>query len=109
MGLTIRDAAHYRKLWYEMATCFFFSSKYGLLLYMIIPSLSPQSAVAPIIGTPKDLNIYHSEIASSLDTCHAQNSAELLELSMVTCLLLVQLIGVDPTKDMTHKTYCRVT
>ena len=66
MGLKIPAAVHYRNLWYEMATCLFLSSKSGFVQDMIIPKLSLESAVEPLIRTHKDLNIYHSAIASVL-------------------------------------------
>ena len=76
LRLKIPAAAHSRNLWYEMATCFFLISGSRFVQYMIIPKLSPQSAVARLTGTPKDLNIYRSTIASSLFILPANNSVD---------------------------------
>ena len=45
-------AAHSQILWNDMATRFFLSSESGLVDDMIIPRLSPHSAVAPRTVTP---------------------------------------------------------
>ena len=76
MGLKIPAVTLYRSLWYEMAKCFFLSSESGLLEDVIIPRLSPQSAVETITGTPREGNIYRNAMASSLDTLPAHNYAE---------------------------------
>ena len=62
---------------------------------MIIPRLSPQSSVAYLTETPKDLNIYRNAIGPSVATW--------------PCLFLVQLISVDPKKHRTPETDLRVT
>ena len=74
--LTILAAEHSRNLWYELDTCLLFSYESGSVLDMIIPRLSPQSYVSPIIGKTKELNIYRNAIASSLATLPEQHSAE---------------------------------
>ena len=71
---------------------------------MIIPRLSPQSAVAPLTGTPKDLNIYRNTITYFVATQTAQNYVDCIELLVVPCLLLVQIMGIDPTKHRTPET-----
>ena len=62
MGLKIPDAALYYNLWYEIATCSFFSTESGLVLYIIITKLSPQKTVGTFTWKPKDLKIYRMAI-----------------------------------------------
>ena len=76
MGLIIPTPELSCNLWYEISTCFFFSSKSGLVLDMIIPKFSPQRSIGPFMGTTKDLNIYCTAIASSVATKHAQKYEE---------------------------------
>ena len=76
MGLTIPAAALYHNLWYEIATCLFLSSESGLVQDIIITKLSPQSDIGTFTITPKDIKLYRTAIASSIDTWLAQNSDE---------------------------------
>ena len=109
MGLTTLAATLSCNLWYEIPKCLFFSSDYRLVLYIIIPKLSPQSDVGPFMGTPKDLNIYLMSIASFVAIWPVQNSADYLDVLMVPYLLLDQIIGIKTTKHMTLDTDIRVT
>ena len=76
IGLTIPSDAHSHNFCYEIATCSFLSSESGFVQDMIIPKLSPHSAVAFLTGTLKDLNIYRIAIAYSLASLPEHNSAE---------------------------------
>ena len=76
MGLTILAAALSRNLWYEIATCLFFSSEPRLVLGIIIPKFSPQISMEPFTLISKYLNIYCTKIVSSVATWTVHNSAE---------------------------------
>ncbi len=63
-------------------TCFFLQGLAGSSELISEPRLSPMRRVSPLTGTPRDLSMYQSEMASSVPVFAAHNWAVLVLVSM---------------------------